>query len=160
MNYLRPDIKRGGFTEEEDKVICALYLGIGSRWSVIASKLPGRTDNDIKNYWKTKLKKKLKESLGCNLSTPEVEKPDCDHPTKSSPNSYGNPFQPAEDELLSSLGKDVNPEMFSASVLATDSDFDGPNIVSNDFESAFWEEEGAFLDFGGRAFFGDFGYLD
>ncbi|XP_068344187.1 transcription factor MYB36-like [Pyrus communis] len=59
LNYLRPDIKRGGFTEGEDKVICTLYGTIGSRWSIIASQLPGRTDNDIKNYWNTKLKKKL-----------------------------------------------------------------------------------------------------
>ncbi|XP_024184541.1 transcription factor RAX1 [Rosa chinensis] len=59
LNYLRPDIKRGTFTEEEDNVICTLFRSIGSRWSVIASQLPGRTDNDVKNYWNTKLKKKL-----------------------------------------------------------------------------------------------------
>ncbi|KAA8534887.1 hypothetical protein F0562_029897 [Nyssa sinensis] len=59
LNYLRPDIKHGGFTEEEDNIILNLYRTIGSRWSVIASHLQGRTDNDVKNYWNTKLKKKL-----------------------------------------------------------------------------------------------------
>ncbi|KAK6927316.1 SANT/Myb domain [Dillenia turbinata] len=55
LNYLRPDIKHGGYTEEEDTIICNLY----KQWSVIASYLPGRTDNDVKNYWNTKLKKKF-----------------------------------------------------------------------------------------------------
>ncbi|KAL1563285.1 transcription factor RAX2-like [Salvia divinorum] len=59
LNYLRPNIKHGGFTHEEDTIILTLYHNIGSRWSVIASQLPGRTDNDVKNYWNTKLKKKL-----------------------------------------------------------------------------------------------------
>ncbi|XP_054799665.1 transcription factor RAX2-like [Prosopis cineraria] len=59
LNYLRPDIKHGGFTEEEDNIIFTLYGQMGSRWSAIASQLPGRTDNDVKNYWNTKLKKKL-----------------------------------------------------------------------------------------------------
>ncbi|KAK8644576.1 hypothetical protein V6N13_123879 [Hibiscus sabdariffa] len=59
LNYLRPNIKHGGFSEEEDDIICSLYINIGSRWSIIAAQLPGRTDNDIKNYWNTSLKKKL-----------------------------------------------------------------------------------------------------
>ncbi|GKV28056.1 hypothetical protein SLEP1_g37155 [Rubroshorea leprosula] len=59
LNYLRPDIKLGGFTQEEDNIICDLYKTIGSRWSTIASKLPGRTDNDVKNHWNTRLKKKI-----------------------------------------------------------------------------------------------------
>ncbi|KAE8704841.1 MYB308 protein [Hibiscus syriacus] len=59
LNYLRPNITHGGFSEEEDNIICSLYINIGSRWSIIAAQLPGRTDNDIKNYWNTKLKKKL-----------------------------------------------------------------------------------------------------
>ncbi|XP_009361466.1 transcription factor MYB36-like isoform X1 [Pyrus x bretschneideri] len=59
LNYLRPDIKHGSFTEEEDSIIFSLYNQMGSRWSVIASHMPGRTDNDVKNYWNTKLKKKL-----------------------------------------------------------------------------------------------------
>ncbi|KAJ6836731.1 transcription factor MYB36-like [Iris pallida] len=59
LNYLRPNIKHGEFSDEEDRVICSLFAAIGSRWSIIAAQLPGRTDNDIKNYWNTKLKKKL-----------------------------------------------------------------------------------------------------
>ncbi|CAL5033362.1 unnamed protein product [Urochloa decumbens] len=67
LNYLRPNIKHGEFTEHEDRVICSMYASIGSRWSIIASQLPGRTDNDIKNYWNTKLKKKL---LGSTATPP------------------------------------------------------------------------------------------
>ncbi|KAG6744152.1 hypothetical protein POTOM_052862 [Populus tomentosa] len=59
LNYLRPNIKHGEFSDDEDTIICSLYANIGSRWSIIAAQLPGRTDNDIKNYWNTKLKKKL-----------------------------------------------------------------------------------------------------
>ncbi|XP_054806307.1 transcription factor RAX1-like [Prosopis cineraria] len=59
LNYPRPDIKHGGFPEEEDNIIFTLYGQMGSRWSAIASQLPVRTDNDVKNYWNTKLKKKL-----------------------------------------------------------------------------------------------------
>ncbi|CAL4983607.1 unnamed protein product [Urochloa decumbens] len=59
LNYLRPNIKHSNFTEEEEYIICSLYISIGSRWSIIAAQLPGRTDNGIKNYWNTKLKKKL-----------------------------------------------------------------------------------------------------
>ncbi|KAK7378663.1 hypothetical protein VNO80_04109 [Phaseolus coccineus] len=59
LNYLRPNIKHGQFSDAEDEVICSLFSSIGSRWSIIASQLPGRTDNDIKNYWNTRLKKKM-----------------------------------------------------------------------------------------------------
>ncbi|KAL7133468.1 hypothetical protein ABFS83_12G143200 [Erythranthe nasuta] len=63
LNYLRPNIKHGEFSEDEDTIICTLFATIGSRWSIIAGQLPGRTDNDIKNYWNTKLKKKLIASV-------------------------------------------------------------------------------------------------
>uniref|UniRef100_A0A803LTZ9 Uncharacterized protein n=1 Tax=Chenopodium quinoa TaxID=63459 RepID=A0A803LTZ9_CHEQI len=58
-NYLRPDIKRGCFTEEEEDMIIKLHSVLGNKWSRIAAHLPGRTDNEIKNYWNTHLRKKL-----------------------------------------------------------------------------------------------------
>ncbi|KAM7275173.1 hypothetical protein ACFE04_017039 [Oxalis oulophora] len=61
MNYLRPNVKRGDYTQEEEEIITRLHQSMGNRWSAIAAKLPGRTDNEIKNHWHTTLKKRLKE---------------------------------------------------------------------------------------------------
>ncbi|RDX63213.1 Transcription repressor MYB4 [Mucuna pruriens] len=59
INYLRPDLKRGNFTEDEDELIINLHSLLGNKWSLIAARLPGRTDNEIKNYWNTHIKRKL-----------------------------------------------------------------------------------------------------
>ncbi|GJN03845.1 hypothetical protein PR202_ga21331 [Eleusine coracana subsp. coracana] len=58
-NYLRPDIKRGKFSQEEEQTILHLHSILGNKWSAIATHLPGRTDNEIKNFWNTHLKKRL-----------------------------------------------------------------------------------------------------
>ncbi|WVZ07296.1 hypothetical protein V8G54_020642 [Vigna mungo] len=58
-NYLRPDIKRGKFSMQEEQTIIQLHALLGNRWSAIATHLPKRTDNEIKNYWNTHLKKRL-----------------------------------------------------------------------------------------------------
>ncbi|XP_042464386.1 MYB-like transcription factor ODO1 [Zingiber officinale] len=58
-NYLRPDLKRGLLSEDEERIVIHLHSKLGNRWSKIASRLPGRTDNEIKNIWNTHLKKKL-----------------------------------------------------------------------------------------------------
>ncbi|EXB54320.1 Transcription factor [Morus notabilis] len=58
-NYLRPDIKRGKFSLQEERTIIQLHALLGNRWSAIATHLPKRTDNEIKNYWNTHLKKRL-----------------------------------------------------------------------------------------------------
>ncbi|XP_065862905.1 transcription factor MYB111-like [Euphorbia lathyris] len=62
MNYLRPGIKRGNITPDEDDLIIRLHSLLGNRWSLIAGRLPGRTDNEIKNYWNSHLRKRLKKT--------------------------------------------------------------------------------------------------
>ncbi|KAG6518774.1 hypothetical protein ZIOFF_022255 [Zingiber officinale] len=59
INYLRPGLKRGNFTEKEDELIIKLHSHHGNKWSLIAGRLPGRTDNEIKNHWNTHIKRKL-----------------------------------------------------------------------------------------------------
>ncbi|KAK1404160.1 transcription factor MYB20 [Heracleum sosnowskyi] len=60
-NYLRPDLKRGLLSEYEENMVIDLHSQLGNRWAKIASHLPGRTDNEIKNHWNTHIKKKLRK---------------------------------------------------------------------------------------------------
>ncbi|XP_062029552.1 transcription factor MYB1-like [Rosa rugosa] len=59
MNYLRPNIKRGNISPEEEDLIMRLHKLLGNRWSLIAGRLPGRTDSEIKNHWNTVIRRKI-----------------------------------------------------------------------------------------------------
>ncbi|XP_071709289.1 transcription factor MYB83-like [Rutidosis leptorrhynchoides] len=69
INYLRPDLKRGAFSPQEQNLILHLHSTLGNRWSQIAVHLPGRTDNEIKNFWNSTIKKRLKINKSDHAST-------------------------------------------------------------------------------------------
>ncbi|XP_058198248.1 transcription factor MYB78-like [Rhododendron vialii] len=68
LNYLHPDVKHGNFTLEEQIRILELHSHWGNRWSKIAQGLQGRTDNEIKNYWRTRVQK-LANQLNCDVNS-------------------------------------------------------------------------------------------
>ncbi|XP_047326258.1 transcription factor MYB120-like [Impatiens glandulifera] len=70
VNHLRPELKKGPLTANEIETIVRLHARIGNKWSRIAEKIPGRTDNDIKNFWNTRIKSC--ERRGLPLYPPEV----------------------------------------------------------------------------------------
>lgn len=72
LNYLRPDIRRGNITPEEQFLILELHSRWGNRWSKIAQHLPGRTDNEIKNYWRTRVQKHAKQ-LQCDVNSKQFQ---------------------------------------------------------------------------------------
>ncbi|KAJ6400926.1 hypothetical protein OIU84_016365 [Salix udensis] len=68
LNYLRPNVRRGNITLQEQLLILQLHSRWGNRWSKIAQQLPGRTDNEIKNYWRTRVQKQAKQ-LKCEVNS-------------------------------------------------------------------------------------------
>ncbi|KAG6726237.1 hypothetical protein I3842_02G071000 [Carya illinoinensis] len=72
LNYLRPDVRRGNITLEEQLMILELHSRWGNRWSKIAQYLPGRTDNEIKNYWRTRVQKHAKQ-LKCDVNSKQFK---------------------------------------------------------------------------------------
>ncbi|KAG7589061.1 Myb domain [Arabidopsis suecica] len=121
-NYLRPDLKRGLLSDYEEKMVIDLHSQLGNRWSKIASHLPGRTDNEIKNHWNTHIKKKLRK-MGIDPLTHKplsiVEQEDEEPLKKLQKNLMPlqeTMEQPLEDNIknMSRLGESLDDDQFMA----------------------------------------------
>ncbi|CAJ2653003.1 unnamed protein product [Trifolium pratense] len=115
-NYLRPDLKRGLLSEYEEKMVIDLHAQLGNRWSKIASHLPGRTDNEIKNHWNTHIKKKLKK-MGID---PLSHKPLV--PTNATNNQTQN--QPIEEQQLQPIQKEQQNQQQPLTININDTKFE------------------------------------
>ncbi|KAG2305875.1 hypothetical protein Bca4012_085439 [Brassica carinata] len=69
-NHLRPNLKKGAFSQDEERLIVQMHAKMGNKWAHIAEHLPGRTDNEIKNYWNTRIKRRHR--AGLPLYPPEL----------------------------------------------------------------------------------------
>ncbi|EOA36726.1 hypothetical protein CARUB_v10012451mg, partial [Capsella rubella] len=134
INYLRPDLKRGNFTDGEDQIIIKLHNLFGNKWSLIAGKLPGRTDNEIKNYWNTHIKRKLL-SRGIDPKT---------HRSIVEPNT--TPFNSLARDVKSTCPDHVKPKTYTlsencATTSGTTTDEDLWLSVDRDFSYDFGDKE-------------------
>ncbi|KFK25152.1 hypothetical protein AALP_AA8G072600 [Arabis alpina] len=123
-NYLKPDIKRGEFSYEEEQIIIMLHASRGNKWSVMARHLPKRTDNEIKNYWNTHLKKRLiDQGLDPVTHKPVSSNPKQGMPKSSDVEDDSNPSNPDEHSQSRSMSPKSLPPSSSHNL---------PEIISSD----------------------------
>ncbi|CAN8257937.1 unnamed protein product [Cochlearia groenlandica] len=114
INYLRPDVKRGNFTKEEEDSIIHFHQTLGNKFVVkIASFLPGRTDNEIKNVWNTHLKKRLLLSPSSSSSSSSISCTHDDQPLKVDDNEHKN-CSIVQEEGISKESQDDSPSSSSS----------------------------------------------
>jgi hypothetical protein len=52
-NYLSPELKTNGWTDEEDQELMRLYAELGPRWGIIGGRMGNRSAPDIKNRFQS-----------------------------------------------------------------------------------------------------------
>ncbi|KAF3627455.1 Transcription factor MYB48 [Capsicum baccatum] len=100
VNYLNPGLKRGKMTPHEEQLVLQLHSKYGNRWSKIAGKLPGRTDNEIKNYWRTHMRKLAQDEKKNNKASISPSSSNFSNCSSSSANSPAVDSSTEQNELL------------------------------------------------------------
>lgn len=132
-NHLRPDLKKGAFTLEEENVIIELHAKMGNKWAKMAAELPGRTDNEIKNYWNTRIKRRQRAGLpiyppDLHVQSFNENQENDDTNTFSSMEAPNFDLLPINLEIPEFKGFDINQQLYSVdSQLAQDQYFSYPN---------------------------------
>ncbi|XP_048233075.1 transcription factor WER-like [Ricinus communis] len=154
MNYLRPGVRRGNYCIKEEDLIIKLREQMGNKWSMIAAKLPGRTDNEVKNYWHTHIKKKEKQKESISLLR-EVSS-ETNSPTGVNENGEATPAKnvveiekPPSHLILES--SPLSPETSSSklSSVTTDSALVSPSDINWIAEDSFTSSFQSFKESGG-----------
>lgn len=67
FNFLDPSLKSAEWTPEEEDLILRKHCQLGNKWSTITRMLPGRTENQVKNRWRSLQRKRAKLGQDCNV---------------------------------------------------------------------------------------------
>ncbi|XP_021753641.1 transcription factor MYB27-like [Chenopodium quinoa] len=131
LNYLRPCLKHGSITSQEELLILQLHQRWGNKWAKIARRLPGRTDNEVKNYWRTHLRKKMQMQfslLNHSISSPTRNVSSSIETSSSSEerNNYSNRL-----DMLIQEGNMITPQISSNNTNTKSTDENIEAITSN-----------------------------